>query len=114
MADQNATPIRQIQIGENNHEINARYWNNVETLKTIGGESILGSGNIGLNVFVGTMSEYEASINNIAFGALVIILDDSLGGGDNNGGSGGVLPETSELSSILGKAILGKMKLGQI
>ena len=70
--------------------------------------------------------EKEIAKDNIAVGALVVILDDNEStGGGNNGGSGdsgggsgsggneGELPETSEITAKLGKAILGKMKLGQ-
>lgn len=49
----------------------------------------------------------------IAVGALVILLDDELkddNEGDNSGDN--ITPETSEITSMLGKAIIGKMILG--
>ena len=120
--------IKQIQIGENKHDIDATYWGGKtigekqdtlvsgSNIKTIGGEDILGDGNIKLKVFVGTQAEYDEEIakDNIAIGALVVILDDNESpGGGGSGGNEGELPETSEITAKLGKAILGKMKLGQ-
>jgi hypothetical protein len=50
---------------------------------------------------VGTPEEYNVAFANgqIAVGALVILLDN-------------ITPETSEITSMLGKAIIGKMILG--
>lgn len=65
--------------------------------------------------FVGTPEEYNVAFANgqIAVGALVILLDDELkddNEGDNSGDN--ITPETSEITSMLGKAIIGKMILG--
>lgn len=59
-------------------------------------------------VFIGTREEYEAEINNIPNGALVIITDDE----------DVVTPPPKEeiieeFSAVLGSAILGKMQLGK-
>lgn len=121
MAEQNAETIKQIQLGNNLHDIDAKYWGGKTigekqdtlvsgtNIKTIGGVDILGGGNIGLNVFVGTLVQYEEIKDKLAIDALVVIIDDNQG----SGGSGD-LPETSTTTATLGKAILGKMILGQI
>ena len=77
-----------------------------DNIKTINGESILGSGEISIpdaskRFFIGTQEEYnEAKANGkIEVGALVIILDD----GEN---------EDSAIA-LIGTAILGKMILGK-
>lgn len=117
MAEQNVA-IKQIQLGDNLHDIDAKYWGGKTisekqdtlvsgtNIKTIGGVDILGGGNIGLNAFVGTLAQYEEIKDKLAVDALVVIIDDNQSSGDS--GSGG------STTSTLGKAILGKMKLGQI
>ena len=77
-----------------------------DNIKTINGESILGSGEISIpdaskRFFIGTQEEYnEAKASGkIEVGALVIILDD----GEN---------EDSAIA-LIGTAILGKMILGK-
>ena len=125
MAEQNAVTIKQIQLGDNLHDIDAKYWGGKTigekqdtlvsgtNIKTIGGIDILGSGNIGLNAFVGTLVQYEEIKDKLAIDALVVIIDDNQGSG-GSGGNEGDLPETSITTAALGKAILGKMILGQI
>lgn len=85
-----------------------------DNIKTINGESILGSGNIeslaskeyvdeksNSKVFIGTLAEYQEAYaaGKIAVGALVIIMDE---GEDSN-----------DAIALLGTAVLGKMILGQ-
>jgi hypothetical protein len=125
MAEQNAVTIKHIQLGDNLHDINAKYWDGKTigekqdtlisgtNIKTIGGVDILGSGNIGLNAFVGTYAQYEELKDKLAIDALVVIIDDNQGSG-GSGGNEGDLPETSTTTATLGKAILGKMILGKI
>ena len=127
MAEQNAVTIKQIKLDNNLHDIDAKYWGGKTigekqdtlisgtNIKTIGGVDILGSGNIGLNAFVGTLVQYEEIKDKLAIDALVVIIDDNQGsGGSGSGGNEGDLPETSTTTATLGKAILGKMILGQI
>ena len=92
-----------------------------ENIKTVDGESILSSGDIPMSktidtkikqkVFVGTLEEYNTAYaaGNVAVGAVVIILDEneSTGGGEEGG------ENASSITAMLGKAILGQMKLGQ-
>ena len=47
MAEQSI--IRKIKIEENEYEIDAKYWNGKETLKTINGKSLFGSGDISIS-----------------------------------------------------------------
>lgn len=85
-----------------------------DNIKTINGESILGSGNIeslaskeyvdeksDSKVFVGTLTEYQEAYaaGKIAVGALVIIMEEGEG--------------TNDAIALLGTAVLGKMILGQ-
>lgn len=80
-----------------------------DNIKTINGESILGSGNIenlaskeyvdeksDSKVFIGTLAEYQEAYaaGKIAVGALVIIMEE-------------------DSIALLGTAVLGKMILGQ-
>lgn len=84
-----------------------------DNIKTINGESILGSGNIenlaskeyvdeksDSKVFIGTLAEYQEAYaaGKIAVGALVIIMEE---GEDSN-----------DVIALLGTAMLGKMILG--
>lgn len=56
-------------------------------------------------LFIGTRAEYEAAIDSIPVGAMVVITDES----------DVVLPEVenSPFTSILGTALLGSMVLGK-
>lgn len=57
-------------------------------------------------LFIGTRAEYEAAIDSIPVGAMVVITDES----------DVVLPEVenSPSTSILGTALLGSMVLGKL
>jgi hypothetical protein len=57
---------------------------------------------ISKTLFIGTEAEYEASSNDVAIGALVIITDQMP---SNSGGS--------ETSAILGTGVLGQLILGK-
>lgn len=85
-----------------------------DNIKTINGESILGSGNIeslaskeyvdeksDSKVFIGTLAEYQEAYaaGKIAVGALVIIMDEG--------------EDANDTIALLGTAVLGKMILGQ-
>ena len=85
-----------------------------DNIKTINGESILGSGNIeslaskeyvdeksNSKVFIGTMAEYQEAYSNgkISEGALVIILEEG--------------EDAKDTIALLGTAVLGKLILGQ-
>jgi hypothetical protein len=101
-----AETIKQIAIGENNHEIDAKYWGGMESSIV---NDLASKDYVNEKIFVGTKTEYDVAYanNRIALGALVVILDDELGGntgGDNAG---------SSTTAKLGVAVLGQMKLGQ-
>lgn len=100
MAEQST--IKQISIGENEYEIDAKYWGGLET-STL--DDLASKDYVNEKIFVGTKSEYDIAYanNRIALGALVVILDEELGG-DNAG---------SSTTAKLGVAVLGQMKLGQ-
>ena len=85
-----------------------------DNIKTINGESILGSGNIeslaskeyvdeksDSKVFIGTLAEYQEAYaaGKIAVGALVIIMEEG--------------EDANDTIALLGTAVLGKMILGQ-
>lgn len=81
-----------------------------DNIKTINGESILGSGNIESlaskeyvdeKVFIGTLAEYQEAYaaGKIAVGALVIIMEEG--------------EDANDTIALLGTAVLGKMILGQ-
>jgi hypothetical protein len=85
-----------------------------DNIKTINGESILGSGNIeslaskeyvdeksDSKVFIGTLAEYQSAYaaGKIAVGALVIIMEEG--------------EDANDTIALLGTAVLGKMILGQ-
>lgn len=84
-----------------------------DNIKTINGESILGSGNIeslaskeyvdeksNSKVFIGTLAEYQEAYaaGKIAVGALVIIMEKG--------------EDANDTIALLGTAVLGKMILG--
>ena len=46
MAAPEITKIQKIKTSAGNHEINAKYWNGQTGIKTFGGKSLFGSGNI--------------------------------------------------------------------
>lgn len=103
MAEQST--IRQIAIGENEYEIDAKYWGGMESSIV---NDLASKDYVNEKIFVGTQTEYDIAYanNKIALGALVIILDEELGGntgGDNAG---------SSTTAKLGVAVLGQMKLG--
>ena len=105
MAEQIAA-IKQIAIGENKHDIDAKYWGGMESSIV---NDLASKDYVNEKIFVGTMTEYETAYanNKIAVGALVVILDKEQGGntgGDNAG---------SSTTAKLGVAVLGQMKLGQ-
>jgi hypothetical protein len=104
MAEQST--IKQISIGENEYEIDAKYWGGMESSIV---NDLASKDYVNEKIFVGTKSEYDIAYanNRIALGALVVILDEELGGntgGDNAG---------SSATAKLGVAVLGQMKLGQ-
>ena len=104
MAEQST--IRKIKIGENEYEIDAKYWGGLETSIV---NDLASKDYVNEKIFVGTKTEYDTAYanNRISLGALVIILDEELGGntgGDNTG---------SSTTAKLGVAVLGQMKLGQ-
>jgi hypothetical protein len=104
MAEQST--IKQISIGENEYEIDAKYWGGMESSIV---NDLASKDYVNEKIFVGTKSEYDIAYanNRIALGALVVILDEELGGntGGDNAGSG--------VTAKLGVAVLGQMKLGQ-
>ncbi len=97
MAEQST--IKQISIGENEYEIDAKYWGGRESSIL---DNLASRDYVDGKIFVGTMNEYEDSYNagSIGVGSLVIIMEEN--GGDANSGT----------TSKLGKAVLGQMKLG--
>jgi hypothetical protein len=104
MAEQST--IKQISIGENEYEIDAKYWGGLETSML---DDLASKNYVNEKILVGTKTEYDVAYanNRIALGALVVILDDELGG--NTGGDNAGTSATSKL----GVAVLGQMKLGQ-
>lgn len=103
--------IKQIKIGENSHDIDAKYWGGKES-------SILNdlatNDYVDKKIFYGTWDEYNSA--EIGVGTLVIILDENeIGGnpGGDSGGSGSGDMSGTETTAKLGTAVLGKMKLGQ-
>ena len=94
MEEQNVVTIKQIQLGDNLHDIDSKYWGGRESSIL---DHLASRDYVDGKIFVGTMSEYEDSYNagSISVGSLVIIMEEN--GGDT----------TSEL----GKAVLGQMKL---
>lgn len=102
--------IKQISIGENEYEIDAKYWGGLETstLDDFTSKDYV-KDYVNEKIFVGTKSEYDTAYanNRIALGALVVILDEELGG--NTGGDNA----ESRATAKLGVAVLGQMKLGQ-
>lgn len=93
MAEQST--IRKIKIGENEYEIDVKYWGGLETSIL---DNLVSKDYVDGKIFIGTMSEYEDSYNagNISVGSLVIIIEEN---GD------------SITTSKLGEAVLGQMKL---
>lgn len=104
MAGPNA--IKQIKIGENKHDIDAKYWGSVPSsyLNELAEKTYVEE-YVDKKIWYGTEAEYqEAKANGyISVGTLVIILNDN------------ELVENpvSSTTAKLGTAILDKMKLGQ-
>ena len=105
--------IKQIKIGENNHDIDAEYWGSVPSSYI---NELAEKTYVDKKIWYGTEAEYqEAKTNgNIGVGTLVIILNDNeLGGNPGNPGGSGGDNAGSSTTAKLGTAILGQMKLGQ-
>lgn len=110
MAEQPVT-IKQIQIGENNHDIDAKYWGGVESSYI---NDLATQDYVDKKIWYGTQSKYDEEKANIGIGTLVIILDENdLGGNPDGSGSGGGDVAGSSTTAKLGTAVLGQMKLGQ-
>jgi hypothetical protein len=60
------TKIEKIRTGSVEHEINARYWGGNESLKTINGESLFGSGNFDIDHFFQIDSPANNNVFNIS------------------------------------------------
>lgn len=104
--------IKQIKIGTENHDIDAKYWGSVDSSYI---NELAEKTYVDKKIWYGTEAEYqEAKTNgNIGVGTLVIILNDNeLGGNPGAGGSGGDNAGSSTTAK-LGVAVLGQMKLGQ-
>lgn len=109
MADQIA--IKQIKIGENKHDIDAKYWGSVDSSYI---NELAEKTYVDKKIWYGTDAQYQAEKTNIGDGTLVIILNDNeLGGNPGGSGSGGGGTAGSSTTAKLGTAVLGQMKLGQ-
>jgi hypothetical protein len=93
--------IKQIKIGTENHDIDAKYWGGMESSIV---NDLASKTYVNEKIFVGTMEQYNVAYSNglVAEGALVIITEVNV----TPGGSG-------TTTAKLGVAVLGQMKLGQ-
>jgi hypothetical protein len=104
--------IKQIKIGTENHDIDAKYWGGMESSIV---NDLASKTYVNEKIFVGTMEQYNVAYSNglVAEGALVIITEVNVtpGGGSGSGSEGDNSGTTT--TAKLGVAVLGQMKLGQ-
>ena len=104
--------IKQIQIGEEKHDISAKYWGDHDSSVF---NDLATQDYVNKKIWYGKESEYNKAFEEgkIGIGTLVIILDEDEGNTGGSGGNPGGDNTGSSTTAKLGTAVLGQMKLGQ-